>query len=409
MVIGAWQSAPFTLSRTGLIGTPSRCAALANISERKRRKPRPGTIRRGGWRGWGVGRVGRGRERRCGGSLARRRANRGRAAARGSLRCLRGGRANPVGEAGFAGAARRTMAASDSGRNAGKEGQPALVVDGQIIRPRGWSSIERSVAGLAWSRGASRSGMGRTPEPIGRACQRSPRGVKASTASLTCVASTSGASGWTAVIGSSSRITRLPVSSVTPAMSGPTRLIISSSSSVVWSAWVSSAIFRPARRSGEPGRGTSSSRPAAPPGDVRAEPVVTVADIGAGIPAAQRGDRLDVRRQVAGVLGGRDGPLLLPRPRGPGWARAGPLRDRALGPWPAWRNAARWPGRGRVERTGRGTGRRQARASGRIPASPTPSGRGARWCNGRTRSRGHRPCSGRSEAGPAHEPARLAA
>lgn len=69
--------------------------------------------------------------------------------------------------------------------------------------------------------------------------------MNASTASLTCVAITRGANRRTVSSGSSRRITRLPVSSVTPAISGSSSPRIEQSSSPVKSACVSIASLIP--------------------------------------------------------------------------------------------------------------------------------------------------------------------
>jgi hypothetical protein len=50
------------------------------------------------------------------------------------------------------------------------------------------------------------------------------------------------------------------------------------------------------------------------PRDVGPEPIVAVADVGAGVAAAERRDGLEVPGQVAGMLVGLDAPLLPPRP-----------------------------------------------------------------------------------------------
>ena len=157
--------------------------------------------------------------------------------------------------------------------------------------------------------------MGKTPEPTGRACQQRPRVVKASTASLTWVAKTWGASRSAAATGSSNRMTRLPVSSVTPATSPPKWSIIRQQFvhgqvGVRLQSDADAQIAKPGRQAAEDVERRGLLRV---PSDVGPEPVVAVADVGAGVAAPQRGDGLDVERQVARVLLGRDVPVLPPR------------------------------------------------------------------------------------------------
>ena len=160
-------------------------------------------------------------------------------------------------------------------------------------------------SGMAWIKVASMSVMGRTPEPIGRACQKGPRGVKPEHRVLDVRGDDPGARSAAAIGGvvkPHRQVAR--VERHAEMCDHQARAIMSSNSAVVRSACVSMASRRSRSRSRgvsrveDLERGLDLERPP----DVGAEAIVPVAHEGPGVPAAERGDGLENRDEKPGVV-----------------------------------------------------------------------------------------------------------